>query len=52
MLQIRLLYQQVEELVHNVVGIEQTFFKRFKTVPGKPWLTEDGQYLLFDYVHL
>ena len=23
----------------------QAFFKKFNTVPEKPWLTEDGQYL-------
>ena len=30
----------------------QAFFKSFDTVPGKPWLTIDGRYLLFDFVHL
>ena len=24
----------------------------FKTVPEKPWLSENGIFLLFDYVHL
>ena len=30
----------------------QAFFKKFKTVKDKPWLTVDGLFLLFDYVHL
>ena len=28
------------------------FMKSFTTVQGKPWLTTDGRYLLFDFVHL
>lgn len=30
----------------------QSFFKKFKTIPDKPWLTNSGIFLLFDYVHL
>ena len=30
----------------------QAFFKLFPTVEDKPWLTQDGIFLLFDYVHL
>lgn len=30
----------------------QSVFKTFDTVEGKPWLTTDGMYLLYDYVHL
>ena len=30
----------------------QKFFKLYETQPGKPWLTVDGMYLLFDFVHL
>ena len=30
----------------------QSFLKKFPTVPGKPWLTTDGIFLLFDFVHL
>lgn len=30
----------------------QSFFKNFETVPGSPWLTTEGIYLLYDYVHL
>jgi len=32
--------------------VNQAFFKLFDTVPGKPWLTVDGKYLLYDFVHL
>ena len=28
------------------------FFKLYKIIPTKPWLTEQGTYLLFDYVHI
>ena len=30
----------------------QSFFKKYETVEAKPWLREDGIYLLFNYVHL
>ena len=30
----------------------QKLFKLYKTVPGKPWLTTEGMFLLFDFVHL
>ena len=30
----------------------QNFFKRFGTVANKPWLTFDGIFLLYDFVHL
>ena len=59
-------YQQVEETIKMIreaggdvksVIVDgnrtnQKFFKSFPTVPGKPWLTTDGIYLLYDYVHL
>ena len=32
--------------------VNQKCFKKFLTVPGKPWLTQDGMFLFFDYVHL
>ena len=32
--------------------INQAFFKLYRTVDTKPWLTDDGTFLLFDYVHL
>ena len=43
---------RVKSIICDGNRTNQAFFKRFKTVPGKPWLTEDGQYLLFDYAHL
>nr|XP_047133002.1 uncharacterized protein LOC105847471 isoform X2 [Hydra vulgaris] len=30
----------------------QAFLKKFDTFPEKPWLTTNGTYLLFDFVHL
>ena len=30
----------------------QSFMRSYDTVPGKPWLTTDGKFLLFDFVHL
>ena len=59
-------YQQVKETIELIreAGGEvksvicdgnrtnQKFFKSFPTVPGKPWLTTDGIFLLYDYVHL
>ena len=36
---------RVKSIICDGNGTNQAFFKRFKTVPGKPWLTEDGQYL-------
>ena len=33
--------------------VNQKFvYKTYKTVSGKPWLTIDGRYLIFDFVHL
>ena len=32
--------------------VNQRYFKMFVTVPNKPWLTENGLFLLFDFVHL
>ena len=32
--------------------VNQAFFKLYLTISGKPWVTEDGMYLLFDFVHL
>ena len=43
---------RVKSIICDGNRTNQAFFKRFKTVPGNPWLTEDGQYLLFEYVHL
>ena len=30
----------------------QAFIKSYKTVLGKPWLTADNTYLIYDFVHL
>ena len=60
------LFQQVQETISLVkeaggdvkVNVydgnrtNQAVFKTFETVPGKPWLTTDGLFLLYDYVHL
>lgn len=60
------LYKQVKttmDLVHNASGetfciisdgnrTNQKFWKMFSTVPNKPWLTKNGVFLLYDYVHL
>ena len=32
--------------------VNQKFFKLHQTMNGKPWLSVDGTFLLFDYVHL
>ena len=32
--------------------VNQSFFKMFETVPGTPWVTTNGMFLLFDFVHL
>ena len=59
-------YEQVNETIQLIKGAggivetvitdgnrtNQKFFKLFPTVPGKPWLTTDGIFLLFDYVHI
>ena len=48
--------REVEGDVKSVISdgnrTNQKFFKSFLTVPGKPWLTTDGIFLLYDYVHL
>ena len=32
--------------------VNQSFFNKFAKVPKKPWLTTDGLFLLFDFVHI
>ena len=65
-LNIQFLVQQVNQSIEsfeNATGklkgiicdgnrTNQSFFKKFETVPGSPWLTTGGIYLLFDYVHM
>ena len=43
---------QTKVLVCDNNRVNQKFFKDFATVPNKPWLTVDGKFLLFDFVHL
>ena len=42
----------VKVLVSDNNRVNQKFFKDFETVANKPWLTTDGMFLLFDFVHL
>ena len=39
-------------LVFDGNRTNQKLVKKFDTVENKPWLSKDGLYLLFDYVHL
>ena len=32
--------------------VNQPFLKLYHNVPEKPWKTEDGMYILFDFVYL
>ena len=62
----KFLHEQVQEILNLIKGaggkptsiiadgcrVNKKFFKKFKTVDKKPWLTTDGIFLLFDYVHL
>ena len=43
---------KVKAIISDGNRIKQYFFNQFKTVEGKPWLSVDGTYLLYDYVHL
>ena len=42
----------VKVIVCDGNRVNQAFFKKFDTIPDKPWVTRTGQYLLFDFVHL
>ena len=42
----------VKVLVSDNNRVNQKCFKDFETVPNKPWLTTDGLFLLFDFVHI
>lgn len=42
----------VKAIISDGNRTNQSFFKLYKTIPNKPWLTENGTYLLFDFVHL
>ena len=43
---------EVKVLVCDDNRDNQRYFKMFATVTNKPWLTENGLFLLFDFVHL
>ena len=43
---------QVKAIICDGNRTNQSFFKRHKTIPDKPWLTDDGKYLLFNNPHI
>ena len=43
---------EVKVLICDDNRVNQRYFKMFVTVPNKPWLTEGGLFLLFDFLHL
>lgn len=43
---------QVKAIICDGNRVNQACFKMYDTIPGEPWLTVDGKYLLFDFVHL
>ena len=43
---------KVKAIISDDKRINQSFFNQFKTVGGKPRLSVDGFYLLYDYAHL
>ena len=43
---------QMSSIITDGNRTNQKFFKLFDTVDDKPWLTKDGIFLLFDYVHI
>ena len=42
----------VKAIIYDGNPVNQAFCKMYTFVPGKPWLTVDGKYLLYDFVHL
>ena len=42
----------VKAIISDGNRTNQAFLKLYPTIPSKPWLTMNGQYLLFDFVHL
>ena len=42
----------VNSLICDNNRTNQKFVKSFPTLPNKPWLTTDGLFMLFDYVHM
>ena len=43
---------KVKAIICDGNRVNQAYFKLHNTIPGKPWLTVNDIYLLFDYVHL
>ena len=43
---------KVKAIISDGNRINQSFFNYFKTAEGKLWLSVDGTYLLYNYVHL
>ena len=57
--QVKLILNEIHQAGAVVVAIvcdgnqvNKNFFKKFETVPGKPWMTNNNIFLLFDFVHL
>ena len=42
----------VKAIISDGNRTNQAFLKLYPTIPSNPWLTMNGQYLLFDFVHL
>ena len=43
---------KVKAIICDGNKVNQSFMSLYDIVPGKPWVTTGGIYLLFDYVHL
>ena len=45
-------FGKVKVIISDGNRFNQSFFNQFNTVERRPWLSVDGTYLLYDYVHL
>ena len=43
---------KIQAIICDRNGMNQSFFKGYATVNDKPWLSADGTFLLYDFVHL
>ena len=43
---------KVKAIICDGNRTNQAFFKKYDTVPDQPWVTVDGTFLLYDFVHL
>ena len=43
---------KIKAIICDGNHVNQAMFHMHQTIPGKPWLTVDGVYLLFDFVHI